>query len=919
MDKTFSPADIETRWYEEWEARNYFAPGSGEESYCIPIPPPNVTGTLHMGHGFQQAIMDALIRYNRMKGRSTLWQVGTDHAGIATQMLVERQLEAEGVSRHDLGRDQFINKVWEWKEKSGGTITRQLRRLGASVDWSRERFTMDPELSEAVKEVFVRLYEEGLIYRGQRLVNWDPKLHTAISDLEVVQEEEAGSLWHLRYPIAGSEETVTVATTRPETMLGDTAVAVNPEDERYAHLVGKTILLPLTNREIPIIADDYVDAEFGSGCVKITPAHDFNDYAMGERHQLPMINILTADAHLNDDVPEPFRGMDRYEGRQAVVEAMDALGLLEKVEDHRLKVPRGDRSGVVIEPWLTLQWYVDAKKLAGPAIEAVESGAIEFVPKQWENTYFAWMRDIQDWCISRQLWWGHRIPAWYDTEDNVYVGKDEATIRSKHSLPDNLVLTQDDDVLDTWFSSALWTFSTLGWPEETEELAKFHPASVLVTGFDIIFFWVARMIMMSLHLKREVPFKQVYVHGLVRDGEGQKMSKSKGNVLDPIDLIDGIDLETLVNKRTSSMMQPQQAAKIENATRKQFPDGIPGYGTDALRYTFYSLASTGRDIKFDLGRMEGFRNFCNKLWNAARYVLMNTESFDPAAPSQRSEADEWILSRLQTTMTETAGSIEQYRFDHAAQTLYDFVWNEYCDWYLELSKPVLWDDASPNELRQGTLRTLLEVLEAILRLMHPLMPFITEEIWQNVAPRLGINGDTIMLAEWPEADHKLINGEAEAEMEWLKSVIVAVRTIRSESNIPPGDELALILGNTAADDSARVTRHTQALAKLAKVASITIAQSGEEQPPTLSALAGTIEVMVPMAGVIDVDKELARLAKELDRLTAERGRLAGKLSNDNFVARAPADVVDKERAKLADIETSISSVKAQKIKIEELL
>jgi valyl-tRNA synthetase len=800
MDKTFSPADIETRWYEEWEAKNYFAPGAGDESYCIPIPPPNVTGTLHMGHGFQQAIMDALIRYNRMKGRSTLWQVGTDHAGIATQMLVERQLEAEGVSRHDLGRDQFIDKVWAWKEESGGTITRQLRRLGASVDWSRERFTMDPELSEAVKEVFVRLYDEGLIYRGQRLVNWDPKLHTAISDLEVVQEEESGSLWHLRYPISGGEETVTVATTRPETMLGDTAVAVNPADERYAHLVGKTILLPLTNREIPIIADDYVDADFGSGCVKITPAHDFNDYAMGERHQLPMINILTADAHLNDEVPEPFRGMDRYEGRQAVVEAMEALGLLDKIEDHRLKVPRGDRSGVVIEPWLTLQWYVDAKKLAGPAIEAVESGAIEFVPKQWENTYFAWMRDIQDWCISRQLWWGHRIPAWYDADGNVYVGKDEAAIRATHDLPDSLALTQDDDVLDTWFSSALWTFSTLGWPEETEELAKFHPASVLVTGFDIIFFWVARMIMMSLHLKREVPFKQVYVHGLVRDGEGQKMSKSKGNVLDPIDLIDGIDLEALVSKRTSSMMQPQQAAKIEKATRKQFPDGIPGYGTDALRYTFYSLASTGRDIKFDLGRMEGFRNFCNKLWNAARYVLMNTEGFDPVAPSHRSEADEWILSRLQTTITETANSIEQYRFDHAAQTLYDFVWNEYCDWYLELSKPVLWDDTSSNEMRQGTLRTLLEVLETILRLMHPLMPFITEEIWQNVAPRMGISGDTIMLAAWPKADQSEINADAEAEMEWLKSIIVAIRTIRSEANIPPGDELKLILGNTVLED-----------------------------------------------------------------------------------------------------------------------
>jgi valyl-tRNA synthetase len=631
-----------------------------------------------------------------------------------------------------------------------------------------------------------------------------------------------------------------------------------------------------------------------------------------------MINILTADAHLNDEVPEPFRGMDRYEGRQAVVEAMEALGLLDKIEDHRLKVPRGDRSGVVIEPWLTLQWYVDAKKLAGPAIEAVESGAIEFVPKQWENTYFAWMRDIQDWCISRQLWWGHRIPAWYDADGNVYVGKDEAAIRATHDLPDSLALTQDDDVLDTWFSSALWTFSTLGWPEETEELAKFHPASVLVTGFDIIFFWVARMIMMSLHLKREVPFKQVYVHGLVRDGEGQKMSKSKGNVLDPIDLIDGIDLEALVSKRTSSMMQPQQAAKIEKATRKQFPDGIPGYGTDALRYTFYSLASTGRDIKFDLGRMEGFRNFCNKLWNAARYVLMNTEGFDPVAPSHRSEADEWILSRLQTTITETANSIEQYRLDHTAQTLYDFVWNEYCDWYLELSKPVLWDDTSSNEMRQGTLRTLLEVLETILRLMHPLMPFITEEIWQNVAARLDISGDTIMLAQWPEADHEQINGEAEAEMEWLKSIIVAVRTIRSESNIPPGDELALILGNTVADDSARVTRHTQALAKLAKVASISIAKAGEEQAPTLSALAGTIEVMVPMAGVIDVDKELARLDKELDRLTAERGRLAGKLRNDNFVARAPADVVDKERIKLADIETSISSITTQKSKMEEL-
>ncbi|MDB3899352.1 valine--tRNA ligase [Luminiphilus sp.] len=918
MDKTFSPSDIESRWYEQWEANNYFAPSDADEAFCIPIPPPNVTGTLHMGHGFQQAIMDALIRFNRMKGRSTLWQVGTDHAGIATQMLVERQLESKGITRHDLGRDAFIDKVWDWKAESGGTITQQLRRLGASADWSRERFTMDPELSEAVKEVFVRLYNEGLIYRGRRLVNWDPKLHTAISDLEVVQEEESGHLWHLKYPIAGSEDVLIVATTRPETMLGDTAVAVNPDDDRYAHLIGQFIKLPLCDREIPIIADDYVDAEFGTGCVKITPAHDFNDYAMGERHNLPLINILTANACLNDTVPEPFRGLDRFDARKAVVAAMDALELLEKIEDHTLKVPRGDRSGVVIEPWLTLQWYVDAKKLAGPAIEAVETGAIEFVPKQWENTYFAWMRDIQDWCISRQLWWGHRIPAWYDNSDNVYVGKDEASVRAAHGLSDDTPLRQDDDVLDTWFSSALWTFSTLGWPQDTPELNKFHPASVLVTGFDIIFFWVARMIMMTLHLRGEVPFKQVYVHGLVRDGEGQKMSKSKGNVLDPIDLIDGIDLETLVTKRTSSMMLPQQAKKVEKATRKQFPDGIPGYGTDALRYTFYSLASTGRDIKFDLGRMEGFRNFCNKLWNAARYVLMNTESFSHEADFTRSLADRWILSRLQDTIGETSKSIELYRFDHAAQTVYDFVWNEYCDWYLELSKPVLWDDNGAHATQQGTLRTLLEVLETILRLMHPLTPFITEEIWQNVAPRLDRKGDTVMLAPWPAVDTTLVDRDAESDIEWLKAVIVAMRTIRSESNIPPGEALDMLVGNATPTDIDRISRHKQSLEKLAKIKTITVLSANDEQPPALSALAGTLEIMVPLAGVVDIDKELGRLDKELERLATEKVRLAGKLSNENFVARAPADVVAKERAKLADLETAASSVEAQKTKIQEL-
>ncbi len=919
MDKTFSPAAIEAHWYSEWESKNYFAPKDGDGAYCIPIPPPNVTGTLHMGHGFQQAIMDALIRYNRMKGKSTLWQVGTDHAGIATQMLVERQLEAKGVSRHDLGRDAFIDKVWEWKAESGGTITQQLRRLGASVDWTRERFTMDPDLSAVVKEVFVRLYKEGLIYRGQRLVNWDPKLHTAISDLEVVQEEESGSLWHLRYPVVDSDEVIVVATTRPETMLGDTAVAVNPNDERYQHLVGKRIALPLCDREIPIIADDYVDAEFGSGCVKITPAHDFNDYAMGERHDLPVINILTADAQINENAPEAFRGMDRFDARKAVVSAMDEIGLLEKIEDHTLKVPRGDRSGVVIEPWLTLQWYVDAKRLAGPAIEAVESGAIEFVPKQWENTYYAWMRDIQDWCISRQLWWGHRIPAWYDEDDNVYVGEDETAVRRDNNLTDTTILRQDDDVLDTWFSSALWTFSTLGWPDETEELAKFHPASVLVTGFDIIFFWVARMIMMTLHLKGEVPFKQVYVHGLVRDGEEQKMSKSKGNVLDPIDLIDGIDLEALVAKRTSSMMQPKQAQKVEKATRKQFPEGIPGYGTDALRFTFYSLASTGRDIKFDLGRMEGFRNFCNKLWNASRYVLMNSETFDPDGASPTfSLADRWIRSRLQTAIIETSRSIEQYRFDHVAQTLYDFVWNEYCDWYLELSKPVLWNDAASASEKQGTLLTLLEVLETVLRLLHPMMPFITEEIWQNVAPRLSRQGDTLMLAAWPKGDLAQSDTDAENDIEWLKTVISAVRAIRSEANIAPGEALEVLLGKASARDEENLEKHRQSLEKLAKVKSARVLKVAEEQPPALTALAGTLEVMVPMAGVVDVDKELARLNKELERMMADQARTSAKLQNKNFVDRAPEAVVVKEKQKLGELEAGIASITAQKSKIEEL-
>ncbi len=919
MDKNFSPADIEARWYADWESKGYFAPSGSGPAYCIPIPPPNVTGTLHMGHGFQQAIMDALIRYHRMRGHNTLWQVGTDHAGIATQMVVERQLEAEGLSREALGREAFVDRVWDWKAESGGAITRQLRRLGTSPDWQRERFTMDPGLSRAVQRVFIALFEQGLIYRGHRLVNWDPKFHTAISDLEVVQEEEAGSLWHLRYPLNDDDGHLVVATTRPETMLGDTAVAVHPEDERYKHLIGKTINLPLTDRIIPIIGDDYVDPEFGTGCVKITPAHDFNDFAMGERHGLPKINVLTASANINDAAPERFRGLDRFVAREAIVAELEQLGLLEKIEPHVLKVPRGDRSGAVIEPWLTPQWYVDAKKLAEPAIKAVEEGDIRFVPAQWENTYFAWMRDIQDWCISRQLWWGHRIPAWYDEAGNVYVGESEAEIRQRDSLPDELVLTQDEDVLDTWFSSALWTFSTLGWPDKNPDLETFHPASVLVTGFDIIFFWVARMIMMSLHFMEEVPFHTVYVHGLVRDGEGQKMSKSKGNVLDPIDLIDGITLEALLEKRTANLMQPQLAAKIDKATRKQFPDGITGYGTDALRYTFYSLASTGRDIKFDIGRMEGFRNFGNKIWNAARYVLGNVEGLD--LTSQRgslSLADRWIRSRLQSALRAVDAAVADYRFDLASQALYDFIWNEFCDWYLELSKPVLWDKNSATADLLGTQQTLAEVLEQSLRMLHPFMPFLTEEIWQSISPLTGHHGPSIMLSPWPTVEASAEDTESESEIEWLKGIIVAIRTIRAEANIPPSTELPVFLTNATDLDRDRATRNSAYLRRLAKVSDISASETDSDVPPSLMALHGELEVRVPMAGVVDLGGELARLDKEINKLTAEVSRLKGKLGNSAFIDRAPADIVASEQQKLEQTSASLTTTLRQRQTIEEL-
>ena len=919
MDKTFEPQAIETKWYRHWEAEGYFAPSGEGEPYSIMIPPPNVTGSLHMGHGFQDTIMDALVRYHRMRGMDTLWQVGTDHAGIATQMLVERQLEAEGVSRHDLGRAVFIDKVWEWKERSGGTITSQLRRLGASLDWSRERFTMDEGLSAAVQKVFIDLYREQLIYRGKRLVNWDPKLHTAVSDLEVISEEEQGSLWHFRYPIADQSGYLVVATTRPETMLGDTAVAVHPDDSRYQHLIGQSVRLPLTDRTIPIIADDYVDPEFGTGCVKITPAHDFNDYEMGQRHGLQMINILTDSATINHEAPEAYQGLDRFEARELIVKDMDALGLLAEIEPHVLKVPRGDRSGVVIEPYLTDQWYVDAKKLAGPAIEAVENGDIEFVPKQWENTYFAWMRDIQDWCISRQLWWGHRIPAWYDDLDNVYVGSDEATVRKDHSLPPETLLRQDEDVLDTWFSSALWTFSTLGWPEKTPELARYHPSSVLVTGFDIIFFWVARMIMMTLHFKQEVPFKTVYVHGLVRDAEGQKMSKSKGNVLDPIDLIDGIALDDLVAKRTQGMMQPKMAQKIATATRKHYPDGIPAFGTDALRYTFYSLASTGRDIKFDLGRIEGYRNFCNKIWNASRYVLTQCQPEDLAGIQQLGDADHWILDRLGKTITQVDTALAAYRFDHASQAMYEFFWSDYCDWYVEFSKPILWDDTLPEERRRGTLNTLICVLEASLRLLHPFMPFITEEIWQRVKPFVNSTSATIMLAPYPRAeDFPTADTDVIGGIDTLMGLITAARTFRSNMNISPGKALPAILLSDQESALRSIKANEGLLAKIAKLSHIEWATSDHPLPTSTQLLVNGVTLCIPLAGVIDIEAELTRISKHCDQLTTEIKRVSTKLANPNFADRAPTEIVELERAKLTQYQEQLNQALVQKQSIEDL-
>jgi valyl-tRNA synthetase len=936
MEKTYTPHSIEQRWYQTWEEKGYFAAKSEGESYCIMIPPPNVTGSLHMGHAFQDTIMDALTRYHRMKGYSTLWQPGTDHAGIATQMVVERLCNAEGKTRHDLGREKFLEKVWQWKEESGGTITRQLRRMGSSLDWERERFTMDDGMSDAVQAVFIQLYEEGLIYRGKRLVNWDPVLHTAVSDLEVLSEEENGFMWHLRYPLSNGQGHLIVATTRPETLLGDAAVAIHPNDDRYKHLLGEYLELPLTGRRIPIIADEYVDPEFGTGCVKITPAHDFNDYDVWTRHRntsliqdLPhggLINLFTVDAAIRNNaedenalIPHKYCGLDRFEARKAIVADLEVLGLLEKIADHKLMVPRGDRTNSVIEPLLTDQWYVKVGPLAEPAIAAVENGDIKFVPDNWKNTYFDWMRNIQDWCISRQIWWGHRIPAWYDELGNIYVGNSEQDIRDKHNLSADYGLRQDEDVLDTWFSSALWPFSTLGWPENTEELAKHYPTSVLVTGFDIIFFWVARMIMMGLKFQGTVPFKEVYIHGLVRDAEGQKMSKSKGNVLDPIDIIDGIELETLVAKRISGMMQPHLAKKIEQDTRKHFPDGIQSYGTDALRFTFASLASTGRDIRFDLARTEGYRNFCNKLWNAARFVLMNTEEHDNGlsdAPRTFTQVDRWIISRLDQVTATTNHAIDNYRFDLAAQAIYEFTWNEYCDWYLELAKISL--QSEDTALQRGTRKTLLTVLESILRLAHPIMPFITEEIWQRVAPLAGVNAESIMLQPYPIADETRVDSNAVAEINWVMSFVLGVRRIRGEMNIAPGKPLPVLLQNGSSTDQVYLTNSFAYLKRMGRLESITWLNSDETTPESAIALVGELKILIPMAGLIDKIAELARLEKEIQKIKNDLPRIEGKLNNPTFVDKAPPDVIDKEKAKLVDLLSNLNNLEQQQTKIQSL-
>ena len=939
METTYDPRRIEGGVYAAWEEGGRFAPSGDGRPYCIMIPPPNVTGTLHMGHAFQDTIMDTLIRYHRMRGQDTLWQVGTDHAGIATQVVVERQVEAEGGDRRSLGREAFVERVWDWTRQSGGTIRNQLRRLGASVDWATERFTLDEGLSEAVLETFVRLHDKGLVYRGRRLVNWDPVLRTAVSDLEVKSEEEDGHLWHIRYPIRdpspGGPGHVTVATTRPETMLGDVAVAVHPEDPRYADLVGREVELPLCDRRIPVIADESVVPEFGTGCLKITPAHDFNDYAVGERHGLPSIDVLTDTASMNGNAPSAYRGLDRFDARERIVADLEQAGLLDRVEAHRHQIPRGERTGAVVEPRLTAQWFVRAGPLAEPAVRAVETGAVRFVPENWAKVYFQWMHDIEDWCISRQIWWGHRIPAWYAPDGGVYVGRSEAEVRERHGLGADVPLERDPDVLDTWFSSALWPFSTLGWPRESERLARYYPTRVLVTGFDIIFFWVARMIMMGVEFMDDVPFDHVYIHGLVLDADGEKMSKSKGNILDPLDLIDGIDLESLVVKRTTGLLKPEDAPRIAEATRRQFPEGIPAYGTDALRFTFCSLATNGRNIRFDLGRIEGNRNFCNKLWNAARYVLRSAapdgDADEPPAIAAagggngrdrppRGEAgngaagaptvaDRWIRSRLVALAGQVRDGFESYRFDYVAASLYDFTWNEFCDWYLELTKPVLGGEEVPEAVRASTRRTLVEVFETLVRFLHPVMPFVTEDLWRRVAPAAGIEGETVMLQPWPEPGEA--DPEAEAEVEWIKAFVLAVRHVRGEMEIASGRRIAVRLQGGDPLDAQRVEAHRDLIVSLARLDGLTWLDPHAPAPPGAAAFAGALRILLPFEGTVDLAAERARLEREIEKRVRDLGQVEAKLANEAFVTRAPAPVVEKQRERAAELGRAVGRLRDQ--------
>ena len=918
MSKDYRPAEIERGHYERWEKAGYFAPAGAGKPYCIVIPPPNVTGTLHMGHAFGHTVKDILIRYHRMCGDDTLWQPGTDHAGIATQIVVQNLLEAEGTSRDEIGRERFVERVWKWKRQSGDTIARQMRRLGDSVDWSRERFTMDAEFSANVTDVFVRLYEDGLIYRGKRLVNWDPTLHTAVSDLEVESAPEAASLWHLRYPLADGDESLVVATTRPETMLGDSAVAVHPEDERYRHLIGRKIRLPLAGREIPIIGDLHVDPEFGTGCVKVTPAHDFNDYEIGLRHSLPMINVFDDDAALNDSVPAAYRGMDRFEARARIVADLDAQGLLVATKAHTAMIPRGERGGAIVEPYLTDQWYVRTAPLAAPAISAVETGRVRFVPESWAKTYFEWMHNIKDWCISRQLWWGHRIPVWYDDAGNHYVGRSESEVRERHGIAPKLALRQDTDVLDTWFSAALWPFATLGWPEKTPEFERFYPTNTLVTGFDIIFFWVARMMMLGLRFAGDVPFREVYIHGLVRDHEGQKMSKSKGNILDPIDLIDGIGLESLVAKRTEALMNPEQKPAIEKITRSEFPDGIPAFGTDALRMTFASLATQGRDLRFDFGRIDGYHKFCNKLWNASQYVFTQLERTEAGGPVELGSADRWIRSRLGACIAAVRSGFDEYRFDLANQAVYEFVWHEFCDWYLELTKPVLGGDGAGAELRRGARETLATVLGSVFRLLHPIVPFVTEELWLALCKRSGRSSETIMLETYPTVGDFLHDEDATAEIEWLKGLIVGVRQIRGEMNLTAGRPLPVQLAGGSELDRQRVASNRQYIDRLARVASIDWLAADASPRGVATALLGDLRILIPLAGLVDPGREIERIEKQLRKLADDLSQTERKLGNERFVANAPADIVAKERDRAAELAQRRSRMETQLGKLREI-